>query len=337
MRQKYVTWHGSPAFSADRFVFLSRHVPRCGGGTNDFSCFFKNFSQKAETAVSAALGQKLPASNPVREALKTYVQLAGIETGYGYFAPNVPGGYRLVFELHYPDGRVEYELPSVSSAAAGLRIAGLLDNIGRTPYDALREILVKTLAQSVWREHPDVESVRAILGSIRLPTAREFERENENRTSSCTRTISLSRTRLPKRKIAKRMQSVKTDCSSFCFLPSTDNWLAILRIGLGLEVTLYSLSLRNDWIYLLSGTARKVAEALLSLESHFVPRLGWFVASAAQLGIHEEAVLFLAWACLLSCRLRSCCWSCLPVLSNCSVVFTPVRGEKRRLRLLWDG
>ena len=136
---------------------------------------FKNFSQKAEAALSATLGQKLPASNPVREALNTYVQVAGIETGYGYFAPNVPAGYRLVFELQYPDGRVEYELPSVSSAAAGLRIAGLLDSIGRTPYDALREILVRTLAQSVWREHPDVESVRAILGSIRLPTAREFK------------------------------------------------------------------------------------------------------------------------------------------------------------------
>jgi hypothetical protein len=103
------------------------------------------------------------------------VQFAGIEAGYGYFAPNVPAGYRLVFELQYPDGRLKYELPSVSSAAAGLRIAGLLDSIGRTPYDALREILVKTLAQSVWREHPDVESVRAIVGSIRLPTAGEFK------------------------------------------------------------------------------------------------------------------------------------------------------------------
>jgi len=137
---------------------------------------FKNFSQKAETALSAVLSQKLPVSNPVGETLNTYVQLAGIETGYGYFAPNVPGGYRLVFELHYPEGRVEYELPSVSSAAAGLRMAGLLDSIGRTPYDALREILVKTLAQSVWREHPDVESVRAILGSVTLPSVREFER-----------------------------------------------------------------------------------------------------------------------------------------------------------------
>src|SRR6266576_7293930 len=96
------------------------------------------------------------------------------------------------------------------------------------------------------------------------------------------------------------MQSVKTGLFGFLFSPSTDTWLAILRIGLGLEVTLYSLSLRSDWISLLSGTARKAAEALLSLESHFVPRLGWFVASAAQLGIHEEAVLFLAWACLLA-------------------------------------
>jgi len=135
----------------------------------------ESFSQKAETALSAGLDQKLPASNPVREALATYLHIAGIETGYNYFAPNVPGGYKLVFELHYVDGRVEYELPSVSSAAAALRMAGLLDNIGRTPYDALREILVKTLAQSVWREHPDVESVRAIVGSVRLPTVHDFE------------------------------------------------------------------------------------------------------------------------------------------------------------------
>lgn len=144
-------------------------------GPTIFPASFKSFSQKAETAVSVALGQHLAASNAIRQALVTYLHLAGIETGYGYFAPNVPGSYRLVFELHYPDGRVEYELPSVSGAAAGLRIAGLLDTIGRTPYDVLREHLVKTLAQSVWREHPEVKMVRAVFGSIRLPTVSEFE------------------------------------------------------------------------------------------------------------------------------------------------------------------
>jgi len=136
---------------------------------------FKSFLHKAETAVSVALGQHLAASNAIRQALATYLHLAGIETGYGYFGPNVPGSYKLVFELHYPDGRTEYVLPSVSSEAAGLRVAGLLDTIGRTRYDALREILLKTLAQSIWREHPDANSVRAIFGSVSLPSVKEFE------------------------------------------------------------------------------------------------------------------------------------------------------------------
>ena len=165
-----------PALSVDRLGFLSRHVASGSRGTDDSSCLhLRNSQRKRRGLFQLRFGQNLAASNPVREALATYVHVAGIEAGYGYFAPNVPGSYKLVFELHYPDGRIEYELPSVSSAAAGLRIAGLLDNIGRTRYDALREILVKTLAQSIWREHPEVKSVRAILGSIRLPTAREFE------------------------------------------------------------------------------------------------------------------------------------------------------------------
>jgi hypothetical protein len=144
-------------------------------GPTIFPPSFKRFSQKAELAASAALGQRLAASNPVHQAIETYLHIAGIETGYGYFAPNVPGSYKLVFELHYPDGRTEYELPRLSSAAAGLRVAGLLDKIGRTPYDALREHLVKMLAQSVWREHPEVRTVRAVFGSIRLPGVTEFE------------------------------------------------------------------------------------------------------------------------------------------------------------------
>jgi hypothetical protein len=144
-------------------------------GPTIFPPSFKRFSQKVEVAVSVALGQRLAASNPFRQATATYLHIAGIETGYGYFAPNVPGGYKLVFELHYPDGRVDYELPRVSSAAAGLRLAGLLDKIGRTHYDTLREHLVKIVAQSTWREHPEVKTIRAVFGSIRLPSVSEFE------------------------------------------------------------------------------------------------------------------------------------------------------------------
>jgi hypothetical protein len=135
----------------------------------------KSYSQDAETAFSIALGQHLPASNPVRQALATYLHISGIEVSYGYFAPNVPGSYKLVFELHYRDQPVVYALPSASNAAAAFRIAGLLDNIGRTHSDRLREHLVKTMAQFVWREHSDVKTVRAIFGSISSPSVREFE------------------------------------------------------------------------------------------------------------------------------------------------------------------
>jgi hypothetical protein len=100
------------------------------------------------------------------------------------------------------------------------------------------------------------------------------------------------------------MQVMRERLLGFLFPTDTDNWLAVLRIGLGLQVTVYSLSLRNDWNYLLSGTAsglvtRNLAEALLSLESRFVPRLGWLVALGAHVGLHEETVVSVAWICLL--------------------------------------
>ena len=95
------------------------------------------------------------------------------------------------------------------------------------------------------------------------------------------------------------METFRKQLLEFLFPSETDHWLAILRVGLGVEVMLYSLSLRTDWTYLLSGTIRRLAEALLSLESHFIPRLGWFAALAAQLGVDENLLLFTAWASLL--------------------------------------
>lgn len=147
-----------------------------GRGLTIFPASFDSYSQKAETVASAVLGQHLPSSNPLRQALATYLHIAGIETGYGFFAPNVPGSYKLVFELHYPDGHLEYELPRVSSAAAGLRVAGLLDKMGGSRYDPLRETMVKMLAYSIWQEHPGATTISAVFGTIKLPTIAEFER-----------------------------------------------------------------------------------------------------------------------------------------------------------------
>ena len=84
--------------------------------------------------------------------------------------------YRLSFELHYADGRVEHALPRVHSFSAGLRMAGLIDQIGRTSSQPLREHMIKMLAQSLWRTHPDVKKMRARLEAIILPSVVDFQR-----------------------------------------------------------------------------------------------------------------------------------------------------------------
>ena len=150
-------------------------------GYTSLPSFLEKYWRQAELFMTNALGEKLSLSNPVRQSVGTYINATGIEGGYGFFAPGVPDSYKLVLELHYPDGRVEYELPRVSDTAAGVRLATLLDQIGRTGYDPLRELLIKMLAYSVWQEHPDAAVVRAVFGFVALPKMDDFK---QGRTES---------------------------------------------------------------------------------------------------------------------------------------------------------
>ena len=107
----------------------------------------------------------------------------------------------------------------------------------------------------------------------------------------------------------------------FLFPQETDTWLAVLRTGLGLQVVVYTLFLRSDWHYLFSGTgkglvSRKLGEAITSLDSPLIPKLGWLVAFGQHLGISEETVLSVTWACLLC---MGCCLL-LGVLSRTAAI-----------------
>jgi hypothetical protein len=100
------------------------------------------------------------------------------------------------------------------------------------------------------------------------------------------------------------MENRRERILQFLFPAESDTWLAILRVGLGLQVVLYSLSLQSDWNYLLAGTghgliSRDLGEAILSLEGPFIPRLGWLIDLGAHFGLSESAVLSIAWTCLL--------------------------------------
>src|SRR2546430_9117212 len=69
------------------------------------------------------------------------------------------------------------------------------------------------------------------------------------------------------------------------FIITEDNglWVTALRIGLGIQIVLYVVSLKDDWNFLFGGPAsgfidREFSEALLARTSPLVPQLSWLVS-----------------------------------------------------------
>jgi hypothetical protein len=144
-------------------------------GTTILPSALDKYARKAELIVAFFLGKEAVESSPVRRGIATYLYAAGSQSGYTFFAPNVPGYYKLTLELYYEDGRVEYESPRVSGKAAALRLDSLLNRLADNRYEPIREVVVKMLAFSVWRERPGVKKIRAIFGSVTPPSISDFE------------------------------------------------------------------------------------------------------------------------------------------------------------------
>jgi hypothetical protein len=70
---------------------------------------------------------------------------------------------------------VEYESRHFKGKAAALRLDSLLTRLGDNRYEPLREVVLKMLALSIWREHPDVRKIRATFGSVSPPSITDFE------------------------------------------------------------------------------------------------------------------------------------------------------------------
>jgi hypothetical protein len=88
--------------------------------------------------------------------------------------------------------------------------------------------------------------------------------------------------------------------SRFLFPIESDQWLGLLRFGLGAHVCFYCWSLRRDWTNLLGQSdnalfGRELSEAILSVTSPFIPRAGWFLSAAEYVGVPEILALDLLW------------------------------------------
>src|SRR5438067_969329 len=78
----------------------------------------------------------------------------------------------------------------------------------------------------------------------------------------------------------KRMETWRKRILQFVFPAEFDAWLAVLRLGLGLQVMLYALSLRNDWNYLLTGTGEDVRRLIRSFSDSGVASFSFICASS---------------------------------------------------------
>ena len=116
-------------------------------------------------------------------------------------------------------------------------------------------------------------------------------------TSSATEIL-----RVPR--IPERVTRAQEGLLEFLFPADAGYWVSILRIGLGIQIVFYAISLKDDWNVLFAGpgnglVGRGLSEALLARQSPFMPQLGWFIALGARAGLSEWTVLTIAWCLLL--------------------------------------
>jgi hypothetical protein len=135
----------------------------------------EQFCGSAESLVHVALGGTLSSRNPAAHLIRGYLHGAGIEAGYSYFAPNLAGGYTLFFEIHLPDGRIDYDSFRGDNRESELRLATLLDHLGKARSAAVRDAIIELLARRVWHHYPDALRVKAVLAATNLPTPAEFK------------------------------------------------------------------------------------------------------------------------------------------------------------------
>ena len=120
------------------------------------------------------LGKDSSQFGTLRRLFESYGNWTGIAAGYSYFAPSVPPSYKLVLEIHYPDSRIEYDVPHVFDTAAGYRLSILIDSLAQFRHSTLREAPLRLLVYETWRRHPAATMIRAVVGEVKLPSPAEF-------------------------------------------------------------------------------------------------------------------------------------------------------------------
>ena len=112
----------------------------------------------------------------LQQVLIAYRHGAGIDTGYGFFAPRVPDLCKVVYQVEYPDGHMEEHLPGATGGAAVLRLTTIMDAIGHISSPAVREGLLRMLLRTEGERFADARVVTIQFGTVCVPDLAQFKR-----------------------------------------------------------------------------------------------------------------------------------------------------------------
>jgi Vitamin K-dependent gamma-carboxylase len=93
--------------------------------------------------------------------------------------------------------------------------------------------------------------------------------------------------------------------NAWFFGGTSDNWLAALRMGLGLQLILYCITSRADWHQMFASqpgsfVTRDLTEAIVTIGSELIPRMSWLISAGESIGLSEATVLWAVWTALLA-------------------------------------
>jgi len=125
------------------------------------------------TLLQSISPRRLARSNPIRQTIIGYAHMAGVESPYTFFAPNVPESLKVIFEIQFSDKRVIYDVPHVESHTEGLRLSAVVDQAAAQP-GLWRDVVLQMLAASSAEIHPDANRIRVVVAALKFPRPGDY-------------------------------------------------------------------------------------------------------------------------------------------------------------------
>lgn len=130
---------------------------------------FEQLSENGQR-VFRGLQNYLPTRIP--QVLVPYAHLAGIDTGYGLFAPNVPSSVSVAFELTDVTGHTTASLPLLNTREGQDRFNVNFNTFKN--FEELRPLLAYGWAVRMLELHPNHNKINVVIGTHILPSMEAY-------------------------------------------------------------------------------------------------------------------------------------------------------------------